>query len=234
MTTVPTGSTQHASKKERIGDRHAVAAAAMPMPTKAVMRSSATTKRRAAAPCRRVPGLRCQGSGRWVWSGRCVQRVRQRVGALDARKGSLIGFGYTNSGGHLDRSALWVAGIHSYGTAERSTICVAVVTTNAGTQDVFARTAQSDPQAVPPDHSGLAAKRVVVGVLGGMVVAAIGLGEGASWSVAGLGASDVAALVYVAARSNRTSGVGVRSERQAGSPPLWAVAHSRTSRGPFT
>ena len=57
---------------------------------------------------------------------------------------------------------------------------------------------QSDPQTAPPDHSGLAAKRVVVGVLGGIVVAGIALAEGASWSVAALGATDVAALVFVA------------------------------------
>src|ERR1700742_3068730 len=57
---------------------------------------------------------------------------------------------------------------------------------------------QSDPQTVPPDHSGLAAKRVVVGMLGGIVVAAIAVVEGASWSVAALGATDVAALVFVA------------------------------------
>jgi uncharacterized membrane protein len=57
---------------------------------------------------------------------------------------------------------------------------------------------QSDPQTVPPDQSGLAAKRVVVGALGGIVVAGIALAEGASWSVAGLGATDVAALVFVA------------------------------------
>jgi uncharacterized membrane protein len=59
-------------------------------------------------------------------------------------------------------------------------------------------TPRSDSQTVPPDHSGLAAKRVVVGGLGGIVVAGIGLAEGASWSVAALGATDVAALVYVA------------------------------------
>jgi uncharacterized membrane protein len=57
---------------------------------------------------------------------------------------------------------------------------------------------QSDPQTVSPDHSGLAARRVVVGALGGIVVAGIALVEGASWSVAALGATDVAALVFVA------------------------------------
>jgi uncharacterized membrane protein len=47
------------------------------------------------------------------------------------------------------------------------------------------------------DHSGLAAKRVVVGAIGGVAVAALALSEGASWSVAALCASDVAALVFV-------------------------------------
>jgi uncharacterized membrane protein len=56
----------------------------------------------------------------------------------------------------------------------------------------------SDPQTVPPDHSGLAAKRVSVGGLSGIVVAGIALAEGASWSVAALGATDVAALIFVA------------------------------------
>ena len=49
----------------------------------------------------------------------------------------------------------------------------------------------------PPDHSGLAAKRVVAGGLSGLVVAGITLAEGASWSVAALGATDVAALVFI-------------------------------------
>jgi len=56
---------------------------------------------------------------------------------------------------------------------------------------------QSDPQVAPPDHSGLAAKRVVVGGLSGLLVAGITLAEGASWSVAALGATDVAALVFI-------------------------------------
>jgi uncharacterized membrane protein len=53
------------------------------------------------------------------------------------------------------------------------------------------------PPPDPPDHSGLAAKRVVVGALGGVVVAGIALSEGSSWSVAALIAADVAALVFV-------------------------------------
>jgi hypothetical protein len=56
----------------------------------------------------------------------------------------------------------------------------------------------SGPQTAPPEHSGLAAKRVAVGVLGGIVVAGIALAEGASWSVGALGATDIAALVFVA------------------------------------
>ena len=39
---------------------------------------------------------------------------------------------------------------------------------------------------------------MVVGVLSGIVVAGVALAEGASWSVAALGATDVAALVFVA------------------------------------
>jgi uncharacterized membrane protein len=50
---------------------------------------------------------------------------------------------------------------------------------------------------VPPDHSGLAARRVIVGGSGGIAAAALALGDGASWSVAALFASDVAALVFV-------------------------------------
>jgi uncharacterized membrane protein len=48
-----------------------------------------------------------------------------------------------------------------------------------------------------PDHAGLAAKRVVVGGVGGIVAAAIALSVGASWSVAALCASDVAAPVFL-------------------------------------
>jgi uncharacterized membrane protein len=47
------------------------------------------------------------------------------------------------------------------------------------------------------DHSGLAARRVMVGVGGGLVAAAIAVVEGASWSVAALFASDIAAVVFV-------------------------------------
>jgi uncharacterized membrane protein len=71
------------------------------------------------------------------------------------------------------------------------------VTTHTGTKVPGLQAPASDPQTAPPDHSGLAATRVVVGGLGGLVVAAIALAEGASWSVAALGATDVAALVFV-------------------------------------
>jgi uncharacterized membrane protein len=54
----------------------------------------------------------------------------------------------------------------------------------------------SDPTR-PADHSGLAARRVVVGALGGIAAAAIAVATGASWSVAVLYASDVAALVFI-------------------------------------
>ena len=43
----------------------------------------------------------------------------------------------------------------------------------------------------------LAAKRVIVGTGGGIVAAAIALADGASWSVAALCATDVAALVFI-------------------------------------
>lgn len=57
---------------------------------------------------------------------------------------------------------------------------------------------QPGQETAPRDRSGLAAKRAVVGMLGGAVVAGIALAEGASWSVAALGATDVAALIFVA------------------------------------
>ena len=52
--------------------------------------------------------------------------------------------------------------------------------------------------AAPPDHSGLARRRLLAGVGAGIVAALIALVAGASWSVAALCFSDVAALVYVA------------------------------------
>jgi uncharacterized membrane protein len=48
-----------------------------------------------------------------------------------------------------------------------------------------------------PSRSGLAAKRVIVGGVGGIAVAALAVSYGASWSVAALFASDFAELVFV-------------------------------------
>src|SRR5690242_13740416 len=47
------------------------------------------------------------------------------------------------------------------------------------------------------DHSGLAARRVVVGVILGAITAAVAVIAGASWSVAALGAEDAAAVIFV-------------------------------------
>jgi uncharacterized membrane protein len=49
----------------------------------------------------------------------------------------------------------------------------------------------------PLDHSGLAARRVVVALILGVITAASALGAGATWSVAALGAEDAAAAVFV-------------------------------------
>jgi uncharacterized membrane protein len=72
------------------------------------------------------------------------------------------------------------------------------VTTGAPRKIVVSEVAQSDPQTELPDHSGLAARRVVVGVLSGVAGGAIALTAGASWSVGALVATDIAALVFVA------------------------------------
>jgi uncharacterized membrane protein len=55
----------------------------------------------------------------------------------------------------------------------------------------------TDADTIPLDHSGLAAKRVTTGLIGGVAAAVIALVAGSSWSVAALFASDVAALVFV-------------------------------------
>jgi uncharacterized membrane protein len=47
------------------------------------------------------------------------------------------------------------------------------------------------------DRTGVAAKRLAVGVIAGLAAAAIAVAEGTSWSVAALFASDAAALVFV-------------------------------------
>jgi len=49
----------------------------------------------------------------------------------------------------------------------------------------------------PLDHSGLAARRVVVALVLGVITAALAVGVGATWSVAALGAEDAAAAVFV-------------------------------------
>jgi uncharacterized membrane protein len=51
--------------------------------------------------------------------------------------------------------------------------------------------------ATPVDHSGLSAKRVIVGAIVGVVSAGLAVTSGASWSVAALCASDAAALVFI-------------------------------------
>jgi len=51
--------------------------------------------------------------------------------------------------------------------------------------------------ADPLDHSGLAAKRVTAGLVAGVAAASLAIVDGASWSVAALCASDVAAVVYM-------------------------------------
>jgi uncharacterized membrane protein len=58
-------------------------------------------------------------------------------------------------------------------------------------------TPDTDARTVPADHSGLAARRVIIGAIGGSAAAALALGYGASWSVAALSASDTASLVFV-------------------------------------
>jgi uncharacterized membrane protein len=49
----------------------------------------------------------------------------------------------------------------------------------------------------PLDHSGLAARRVVVALILGVITAAVAVVAGATWSVAALGAEDAAAAVFV-------------------------------------
>ena len=56
---------------------------------------------------------------------------------------------------------------------------------------------ESGSSSTRTGRPGLAAKRVIAGAAGGGVAAAIALAFGASWSVAALCASDVAALVFI-------------------------------------
>jgi uncharacterized membrane protein len=67
----------------------------------------------------------------------------------------------------------------------------------AGTRNAVTDAPSLDSVVTPADHSGLAAKRVIAGGTAGIVAAAIAAFNGASWSVAALCASDVAALVFV-------------------------------------
>jgi uncharacterized membrane protein len=55
----------------------------------------------------------------------------------------------------------------------------------------------SPDAAAALDHSGLAARRVVVALILGAITAALAVGAGATWSVAALGAEDAAAAVFV-------------------------------------
>ena len=55
----------------------------------------------------------------------------------------------------------------------------------------------SPDAAAALDHSGLAARRVVVALILGAITAALAVGAGATWSVAALGAEDAAAVVFV-------------------------------------
>jgi uncharacterized membrane protein len=56
---------------------------------------------------------------------------------------------------------------------------------------------ETNTPAGPGDRSTLAVRRVIAAAAGGIAAAAIALGFGASWSVAALFASNVAALVFV-------------------------------------
>src|SRR4051794_35702138 len=60
-------------------------------------------------------------------------------------------------------------------------------------------TQMPDPEVQAPvaEHSALATRRAAAGVLGGIGAAAVALVAGASWSVAALSATDVAALIFV-------------------------------------
>jgi hypothetical protein len=58
-------------------------------------------------------------------------------------------------------------------------------------------TRDPDARSARVDHTGLAAKRVIVGAVTGCLAAVVAIARGASWSVAALCASDVAALVFV-------------------------------------
>src|SRR4051794_20933506 len=82
---------------------------------------------------------------------------------------------------------------------------------------------------------GLAARRVIAGAAGGSAAAVTALADGASWSMAALCASDVAALVFIVwvwisvgradpAATSRLPPPQGASPRAAGSGPLRAGA----------
>jgi uncharacterized YccA/Bax inhibitor family protein len=90
------------------------------------------------------------------------------------------------------------------------------------------------------DRSGLAARRVAVGALGGGAAALIAALAGASWSVAVLYAEDVAAIVFLVwvwltiGRSDAVATVRVAtappraaSTSRASSPTTWTSPTSR-------
>jgi uncharacterized membrane protein len=54
-----------------------------------------------------------------------------------------------------------------------------------------------DTVTVPAKRPRLATKRIMIAALGGLAAAAVEIGEGSSWSVSALFASDTAALVFV-------------------------------------
>jgi hypothetical protein len=56
----------------------------------------------------------------------------------------------------------------------------------------------SDAHTVPTDHSGLAAKRSIIGIIAGLVAAGLSARLWSVMSVTALSTSDVAGLVFVA------------------------------------
>ena len=84
---------------------------------------------------------------------------------------------------------------------ERSGLALASLDPRSGTcvesRGAVSATPDADADGLRADHSGLAAKRVTVGVVGGAAAAALLLANGASWAVAVLCASDIAALAFV-------------------------------------
>ena len=65
------------------------------------------------------------------------------------------------------------------------------------TQRAVREQERGEPPTVAADQSGVTARRVIVGCAGGLAAAGLAIAEGASWSVAALCATDVAAAVFV-------------------------------------